>query len=227
MDVTSDETVDEYAMERAWARLHDGIKTPTLEQLRCLRLVDVWLEGLHHAPRTIRACSVSGIELVFHRGKHFASFDFGDLTRLVFAAHDHCVRAEVGTAGMHITVMLHARARNEGATYQRHPTLEQAVASWRNVSGVTYFVGNNPLLQQEDTIDSLVQAIAKEGIDHGVAERLIADLGSGWEPTRSAGSWPVTNEMRHRIATWIRRERAAMGIPVDGQVVPGTEAAGG
>jgi len=66
-------------------------KDPTPDQLRCVRLMDLWLGGLHHAPK-VRECGF-GIELLFQRGKSFSTFDFDELTKLVLLAHDLCVRA--------------------------------------------------------------------------------------------------------------------------------------
>jgi len=123
-------TTDAFAYERTWAG-YRKIKDPTEAQLRCLRVAGIWLDGLHHMPDTVRMCTAHGIELVFHRGKTFSTFDFNDLTRLVFVAHDQCVRAEIGARGMHTAVMLHARDTRKGPMHARHPMIEQALAEWR------------------------------------------------------------------------------------------------
>jgi len=127
-----------YADERRWAGYRKEFASVTDEQLRCLRLVSQWLRGLHHAPDTVRPCTVDGIELVFHRGQSFASFDFDELTRLVFLAHDLCVRASIGSRGMHPLVMLHARDTRVGDSMTRHPTLEQVTAAWAERSRAVF-----------------------------------------------------------------------------------------
>jgi hypothetical protein len=61
-----------------------------------------------------------------------ATYDFSELTRLVFMAHDRCVRVEVGAVNMqYIRIAIHPRLRNTGATMTQHPTLADALASWR------------------------------------------------------------------------------------------------
>jgi hypothetical protein len=59
-----------------------------------------------------------------------ATFDNDDLTRLVFLAHQFCLRCsvEAATIGM-LRLRFHPRKR-EGGTGTRHPTLAQAVASF-------------------------------------------------------------------------------------------------
>ena len=68
-----------------------------------------------------------------------ATFDFDGLTALVFAAHDRCVRIELGNGGPgRIKIIAHRRIRRadlapgDWATPKIHPTLEEAVESWRS-----------------------------------------------------------------------------------------------
>lgn len=84
--------------------------------------------GEHHIPRS----GVKGFGFgwaVIYDGD-FATFDAEMLTRLVFLAHDRCVRAEVSHAGMHLRISIWQRVR-EGRKSQRHPTLETALSDWR------------------------------------------------------------------------------------------------
>lgn len=61
----------------------------------------------------------------------WSSFDYDNLTRLVFLAHDYALRVQMDArANGYIRLMFHRRQRN-GDLYQRHPSLEQAVQSWR------------------------------------------------------------------------------------------------
>jgi len=63
--------------------------------------------------------------------KELASFDGNLLTRLVFLAHDRCVRVSVRPRSHHaLTLMFHPRERT-GGIWARHPTLEDAVAEHR------------------------------------------------------------------------------------------------
>lgn len=66
-----------------------------------------------------------------------STYDFDHLTRLVIAAHDACVRAEISPASSaHIRIALHARKR-DGSRYARHPTMEEAIARFRGTEAAT------------------------------------------------------------------------------------------
>lgn len=89
------------------------------------------------------AVTFGGRYLVVRLTQGLATFDFDDLTRLVLAAHRNAVRVEVspdiyGAVSDEqpddiypmpcLRVSLHARHR-EGSGVERHPTIEQAMAS--------------------------------------------------------------------------------------------------
>lgn len=95
-------------------------------QRACFDLLCVVFHGEHHAPDRIYAfgrgikCSAES-----HR---LSTFDFDYLTRLVVLAHDHCVRVEiVSSAPGRIGIVMHKRAGRDGCTYDRHPTIEEAI----------------------------------------------------------------------------------------------------
>lgn len=61
-----------------------------------------------------------------------STFDGPKLTRLVFAAHDRCVRLSVGPAGPgRSKIEVWTGRGREGGYAERHPTLDQAVAAWK------------------------------------------------------------------------------------------------
>lgn len=61
-----------------------------------------------------------------------ATFDFDALTRLVFAAHDRCARVSIeGSNFGRVRLVVYLRDGRDGRMHERHPTLEQAVAGWR------------------------------------------------------------------------------------------------
>jgi hypothetical protein len=71
------------------------------------------------------------IEVRLKGRRNLATFDYDSLTTLVFLAHDRCIRVEISPRSHRsISLMFHQRQR-EGAGWQRHPTLEQAVATHR------------------------------------------------------------------------------------------------
>lgn len=91
--------------------------------------------GIHHVDgwsrRRVQAIGVGALcEVTVYAGD-LATFDFDVLTRLVVAAHDQCTRLSLRQAGpRHLKLMFHLRQR-EGRIYERHPTIEEAIASVR------------------------------------------------------------------------------------------------
>lgn len=63
--------------------------------------------------------------------KEWGSFDSNLLTKLVFLAHDRCLRVSINPRSAHaLTLLFHQRQR-EGGTWERHPTIDQALAMHR------------------------------------------------------------------------------------------------
>ena len=95
-------------------------------------LLDELFRGLYHIERdALRVDWTDTHHITLTWYGSLATFDFDLMTRLVFLCHDYCVRGEVSAATPNrLRLMFHRRQR-EGAIYKRHPTLEQAVATWR------------------------------------------------------------------------------------------------
>ena len=96
--------------------------------------------GEHHIPNGSRrgADGVTPYGLgwcVFDDGTDWATFDFSELTRLVFLAHDRCLRVEMTPARNGKLKIAIGRREREGAQGRRHPTLEKAVEAWRATEG--------------------------------------------------------------------------------------------
>lgn len=93
--------------------------------------------GVHHIPARgycgehgVREYS-SGSWYVNHYGD-IATYDYDFLTRLVFLAHDRCYRASIENSGPRkIKIVIFKRDQREGSMCVRHPTVESALASWR------------------------------------------------------------------------------------------------
>jgi hypothetical protein len=61
----------------------------------------------------------------------WATYDGDQLTRLVIACHDLCIRMEINPCNFHhLELLFHPRER-EGRTWARHPTMEDAIARAR------------------------------------------------------------------------------------------------
>ena len=87
--------------------------------------------GKHHIPGKIKPFG-PGWELN-HYGE-LATFDFSMLTRLVFLAHDKCVRVSIMNSGPGmIKIVLYQRSRRDGYVFERHPTIENALKDWRKL----------------------------------------------------------------------------------------------
>ena len=85
--------------------------------------------GAHHIPG--RGIKEYGPGWCVNHYGDLSTFDFDKLTRLVFLAHDRCMRVEIGSSGPNmVKIIIHKRTR-EGSMSQRHPTLEQAFELWR------------------------------------------------------------------------------------------------
>lgn len=84
--------------------------------------------GEHHFPEELKKY---GPGWAITDCNSLSTFDFDGLTRLVLMAHEQCIRVEVSPASPNrIRIAIWKRER-EGDTYQRHPTIEQAIESFR------------------------------------------------------------------------------------------------
>lgn len=72
------------------------------------------------------------IEVRLRNRDCLATFDFDYLTTLVILAHDQCVRLEISASYRGVLwLIFHPRSGREGRMYQRHPTIEEAIANAR------------------------------------------------------------------------------------------------
>lgn len=85
--------------------------------------------GKHHIPGKIKPFGPGWC--INHLGE-LATFDFSQLTRLVFLAHDACIRVSIMNSGPQmVKIALHKRNSREGSMCERHPAIEQALTKWR------------------------------------------------------------------------------------------------
>ena len=108
-------------------KLHRLTKADMTEAQRaCFDLLCDVFHGEHHAPERIYAFG-RGIKCNAESHR-LSTFDFDYLTRLVVLAHDACVRVEIVSSGPgRIGLVLHKRAGRTGSSYDRHPTIEEAI----------------------------------------------------------------------------------------------------
>lgn len=97
-------------------------------------LARLWHGGHHVIEKVILKSAVWDHDLycrVRFRGE-MATFDFTDLTCLVFLAHDCCIRVSVSAASAGLLELMFHKRERDGRMYQRHPTLDEVFDKWRN-----------------------------------------------------------------------------------------------
>lgn len=104
------------------------------DQVECLNLFSDLVGGDHHITGNVYECG-RGIRVSIFSGT-LATFDFDGLTRLVFLAHDRCIRVELISSGpSRVGIALHKRHTREGSSSQRHPTITEALERHRKYYG--------------------------------------------------------------------------------------------
>jgi hypothetical protein len=100
------------------------------DQWECYQLLaDLW-HGFHHVHGRVHEWG-RGIKInTWHT--RLATYDFDGLTRLVLLAHDAMIRVEIIPSGPRLVgLTLHKRHAREGDMSERHPTIEDALATHR------------------------------------------------------------------------------------------------
>lgn len=102
---------------------------------RVADLLGEWQRGIYHISDEVEKGEWSARMVEIRYGGTLSTFDFDELTRLVFLAHDLCIRVEISPrANRYFTMRFHPRKRGaagDASMFERHPTLEQAVEAWR------------------------------------------------------------------------------------------------
>lgn len=108
---------------------------PSDAVLRCLGLLASWVGGTHHIRDHMSVNRVDWthpwhVSICFRC--NVSTFDFDLLTRLVFLAHDLLIRVDLeGASTRYFRLMLSVRHKRQGEVNERHPTIEGALAKWR------------------------------------------------------------------------------------------------
>ncbi len=88
----------------------------------------ILFRGKNHIPSELKPFG-HGWKVNAHAS--MSTFDFDELTRLVFLCHDRCVRAVIIQGGPgRVGIAISQRLR-DGDVSQRHPTIDQALEAWR------------------------------------------------------------------------------------------------
>jgi hypothetical protein len=137
---------------------------PSAVGIRIATLLEQW-GGLHHFEDTMfkktdwtnpRYISLK-LNSRMSTGQ-LSTFDFDALTRLVFLAHDYCIRIQLSPCnGSHFALMFHPRHKREGCMSERHPTIEQAVADWRERNPIP---SPEMMTEHDDLTDDLMEVLS-------------------------------------------------------------------
>lgn len=86
--------------------------------------------GEHHIPKhTVHPFGLGW--MVKHDRGDLATYDYNDLTKLVFMAHEKCIRVGISPLSKGTLEIAIWKRQREGGMSERHPTLEQAIESFR------------------------------------------------------------------------------------------------
>lgn len=89
--------------------------------------------GMHHVYSLKKFPGPSNAHWTcIHHGP-ISTFDFDQMTRLVFAAHELCLRVQVSNGGPHaLKIWVHERTGRDGHGYERHPDITEALGMWNS-----------------------------------------------------------------------------------------------
>lgn len=105
-----------------------GIEKPFTEEQATAFFAWVF-GGKHHIPGKLKKY---GLGWAVCCARDLATWDQDYLTRLVFAAHDACIRLAIeGASPQYVRICIWKRKGREGSVYARHPALMSAVIKWR------------------------------------------------------------------------------------------------
>lgn len=85
--------------------------------------------GAHHIPGKVKAFG-RGWAVTHDRGD-LATYDYDQLTRLVIMAHDKCYRVGIMPYNFNSLKIAIWKRKRTGAMDERHPTMEDAILSYR------------------------------------------------------------------------------------------------
>ena len=149
-------------VESQWSRSKPEFKLTAFQRLA----VNVLVKGLATGPWNID-CDWKKADWNYGRGVRFvvggmaaqlSTYDFDRLTRLVIAAHDAAVRLEVEPRTFrHLAITIWPREREHTSVWGRHPTMEQAIARFRettNTPPVSDGAGNGTASDAGDGLTS-------------------------------------------------------------------------
>lgn len=109
-------------------------------------LIGEWYRGIYHISiHTLYRVEWSDKNMIsIALPGDFSTFDFNDLTRLVFLAHWFAIRVEIEPCNFRFLKFRFTQRRREGVIFELHPTLDQAVSMFKEemrADGIEEWVG--------------------------------------------------------------------------------------
>lgn len=107
--------------------------TEAMSKAEAVAFFSAFYGGEHHIPGYSAGVKPFGPFgwRVSHSGD-LSTYDCNELTRLVFMAHDRCIRVSVKQSGpRRVGIVIFKRVRVADNSYARHPSLADAVEKWR------------------------------------------------------------------------------------------------
>jgi len=121
------------AQFRAWLAPFQTVDPEPLPpfEVRAESVLARTFRGIHNVPGKIKKVDPPHPYWEVHVRVPFATFDFNNLTEMVMAAHEHCVRVEIrGSGPRQLCLLLHPRKARVGTMFERHPTIGQALRDY-------------------------------------------------------------------------------------------------
>lgn len=104
-----------------------------MTKLEAVQFFAEWLGGEHHIKGEIRDY---GLGWCLNVNGSIATFDDSYLTRLVFLAHERCMRVEVVPASSSYLKIAIWKRQRDGGISERHPDLNTAVDRFKLANSV-------------------------------------------------------------------------------------------
>ncbi|MGO1079915.1 hypothetical protein [Inquilinus sp. CA228] len=137
-----------------WLRRHIDREISDTEA-RVADIIGMVFGGIYNAPINWRSPKASrpylgakAVEVVV-RDVGLATFDFGQLTRLVFLCHEARIRAEIDSHTRGYFLLRFSARLAEGEISERHPNLDQAVVEFRQ-----YLPADHPIVYRAPPADT-------------------------------------------------------------------------
>ena len=105
-------------------------------QRECAELVFKAIGGKYRFNGNFYECGLSSLKIT-DRYMELSTFDSNTLTKLVFLAHDMCIKLNISSArNPGVTIFLHKRKGRDGTIHNRHPSLMEAYSNHVASSGL-------------------------------------------------------------------------------------------